>query len=57
MADGIRRPRSRCLRLARPPHAEVGREYLLSRAATMAVGTTEVMRNILAERVLGLPKG
>ncbi|WP_109526575.1 MULTISPECIES: acyl-CoA dehydrogenase [Nocardia] len=32
------------------------RDYLSSRAATIAGGTTEVMRNILAERVLGLPK-
>lgn len=33
------------------------RAYLGSRAATIAGGTTEVMKNILAERVLGLPKG
>jgi alkylation response protein AidB-like acyl-CoA dehydrogenase len=31
-------------------------DYLMSRSATIAGGTTEVMRNILAERVLGMPK-
>jgi alkylation response protein AidB-like acyl-CoA dehydrogenase len=31
-------------------------DYLMSRSATIAGGTTEIMRNILAERVLGMPK-
>lgn len=31
--------------------------FLRSRAATIAAGTTEVMKNLLAEQVLGLPKG
>ncbi|PPJ18766.1 acyl-CoA dehydrogenase [Nocardia nova] len=31
-------------------------DYLMSRSSTIAGGTTEIMRNILAERVLGMPK-
>jgi alkylation response protein AidB-like acyl-CoA dehydrogenase len=31
--------------------------FLWSRSATIAAGTTEIMKNLLAEQVLGLPKG
>jgi alkylation response protein AidB-like acyl-CoA dehydrogenase len=35
---------------------DVGRELLTSRSASIAAGTREVLKNVLAERVLGLPR-
>lgn len=40
-----------------PPVAPAFDEYLESMAATIYGGTSEVQRNIIAERILGLPKG
>ena len=33
------------------------RDFLWTRAETILAGTSEVQRNILAEQLLGLPKG
>lgn len=39
------------------PIADVVREYLWSLQYTIAAGTSQIQRNLIAERILGLPKG
>ncbi|GAA5111992.1 acyl-CoA dehydrogenase [Haloechinothrix salitolerans] len=40
-----------------PATHDVQHEFLLSRCLSIAGGTTEVLRNVAAERLLGLPRG
>ena len=37
-------------------HKALAFEYLFDRALTIAGGTSEVGRNVIAERILGLPR-
>jgi alkylation response protein AidB-like acyl-CoA dehydrogenase len=39
------------------PASEIVREYLWSLQYTIAAGTSQIQRNLIAERILGLPKG
>jgi len=39
------------------PTSEIVREYLWSLQYTIAAGTSQIQRNLIAERILGLPKG
>ena len=39
------------------PATEVVREFLWSLQYTIAAGTSQIQRNLIAERILGLPKG
>ena len=40
-----------------PADGKWQRQWLWSKAASIAGGTSEVQKNIIAERILGLPRG
>ena len=36
---------------------DIAREYLWSLQSTIAAGTSQIQRNLIAQRILGMPKG
>jgi alkylation response protein AidB-like acyl-CoA dehydrogenase len=42
--------------LSLTPNDPVGHAVLQTRSLTIAGGTTEVLKNVVAERILGLPR-
>ena len=49
--------RPRPARRARSGNAEIVSTWVHSFSRTIAAGTSQIQRNIIAERILGLPKG
>jgi alkylation response protein AidB-like acyl-CoA dehydrogenase len=43
--------------LGKPEHARSLHESLLTRCLSIAGGTTQILRNVAGERILGLPRG
>jgi len=54
-AEHAQRVAELALRIAGPAIL-VGEDYLFSRCLTIAGGTSEIVRNLVAERILGLPR-
>ena len=50
-------PEGRAGRRARSGNAELVDTWVNSFSRTIAAGTSQIQRNIIAERILGLPKG
>ncbi len=54
MAELALRIGDRAILLGEEP--DVVHDYLFSRCLTIAGGTSEIVRNLVAERILGLPR-